>query len=338
MKNKTKIIAVLVVIGLGFWVGITNTRSELGDFSRRHPIVTTIAGAIVLYAGAYAAVHAGAKTKNVQVKLIDSGNTDLAHNKHEQYLFVHGIAETHTQADWYTKDKSSLPYLMDGRVFTYDFPDATTHFWRVNFTQTGLGQHNEVMGLKSAYDQTIERLKAEGGNQDLVLVGVSRGATAILNFMGLYHPAHIKALVLESPFDSTFSIAQNIAHKGCLRNVPGSPSMVHNLMSFIFWNHCTDGLRAIDAAPSIDKDLPILLVSSQQDARVPCESTQALYDALRDSGHSHVHMLVLEQGLHGRILQGASGSEYQAAVNAFYKKYGIAYDDALAFVGQDLLK
>jgi alpha-beta hydrolase superfamily lysophospholipase len=228
--------------------------------------------------------------------------------------------------------------LIDGQLFTYDFPDATQWFWRVNFTQTGLGQYNEIMGLKSAYEQTTQKLKAQNENvQDLVLIGMSRGATTILNFMGLHKPNNVKAVIVESPFDSTHSIAKNMLQRIYLDKLPGLQTVAHYIISLIFWQHGVAGISAIDSVEYIDKDMPILFVCSRQDALVTIESTISLYKKLRESGHHNVHIFITDQGRHGRILHGDDGHKYQQVVHAFYKKYRLAHDAALASQGASLL-
>ena len=227
---------------------------------------------------------------------------------------------------------------MEGKVFTYDYPDATKHFWRVNFTQTGLAQHNEIMGLKKAYEQTKASLKkSTNPNKDLVLVGLSRGASSILIFAGLHKPEQVKGIIVESPFDSTRTIAQNMLRKLHLDSVPGMQTLGHWAISAIFWQHSTRGIQGIDSVESIDKDLPILFVCSREDSLIPVESTIALYKKLRENGHKKVHIFIANAGRHGRILHGSDGKKYQRIVHAFYQKYGMHHDKELADLGEKLL-
>src|SRR5438309_1651498 len=76
------------------------------------------------------------------------------------YLYAHGLADTHKQAYWYVKQTPdgivNDRYLIDGRLFTFDFPDATEWFWRINFTKTSLAQSNELIALYQAYTKTMD--------------------------------------------------------------------------------------------------------------------------------------------------------------------------------------
>lgn len=303
---------------------------------KRHPARTALITAATTYGMSYMASQIASQYETIysNVKELSTHTSPQ-----ENYLFAHGFAETHEQAFWYTKGKSDLPTFIDGRLFTYDYPDAITHFWRVNFTKTGLGQHNEIMGLQSAYNQTITTLDAsEDKNKDIILVGISRGATSILNFMGLHRPTRVKAVIVESPFDSTRTIAKNMLKRCSLDAVPGMQTIAHGIISGIFWRHSINGAQAINSVEAIDKNLPILLVCSQQDTIVPAESTIALYKKLKATGHQNVHLFVAQHGRHGRILHGPDGTAYQYAVHAFYKKYGLSYDPKLAAQGKDLLQ
>ncbi|MDR3551086.1 MAG: prolyl oligopeptidase family serine peptidase, partial [Candidatus Babeliales bacterium] len=257
------------------------------------------------------------------------------------YLYAHGLAESYKQAYWYSKTTPHGtmhdPYLYDGRLFSFDFPDATERFWRMNFTQTSLAQANEIEALRSTYDQARTRLADQGLiDQDFVLMGMSRGATTILNFMSIYKPEKVKAIIVESPFDSTRAVAKNMLSKIWLDNIIGMQTLAHALVGLAFWQYSTDGIHAIEVVEYISKDLPILLIASNQDALVPVHSTIALYNKIKQSGHTKVHIYVADLGRHGRFLRHENGRNYQNVVQAFYRTYGLPHDAALADLGQDL--
>jgi dienelactone hydrolase len=303
-------------------------------FCIEHPIATSLALAATAYGICYARMQFYKKYTKDAVKLIDYNPKPSKTN----YLFAHGLAETHEQAYWYTKDKSSLPYVIDGRLFTYDFPDATKQFWRVNFPYTGLGQHTEIMAMHSAYTQMITKLQAENTHDDSVIfIGMSRGATTILNFMGHYKPEKVKALIIESPFDSTQSIVNNLLKRCYIDQIPGAHTCGHYLLSTLFWHHSTAGERAIDSIAMLDMQVPILIICSKQDNLIPTDSSILLYKALRNRGHQQVHIFIAQHGRHGRILHGPDGAKYQQITHAFLKKYGASHDLSLAELGAYLL-
>lgn len=301
-------------------------------------VASLIAGACI-YGASYAIFKSINKNKNITVNCFDSGKKDEELSKKETFLFAHGFAETHKQAYWYTKDKSPFPFIIDGRLFTYDYPDATTKPWRSHWIQTSLGQSNEIIALNNAYEQVIKALATENTiNNSVILMGVSRGATTVLNFAGMYRPTQVKALIVESPFDSTRSLVKNILSKIYLDTIPYATTAGHYLLSGIFWQHSTCGACAIDAIDTIDKELPILLVCSEKDSVVPASSTLLLYKKLRKNGHNKVHIFIVKKSRHARILHGPDAQNYQSIVHAFYKKYNLSHDPLLAEKGHLLLE
>jgi len=315
-----------------------------------HPISSSIVSAAAMIALWYTYVQVTSKNKDVKVKLVEFNPKNSDAQIRPSYLFAAGIAETHDQAWWYAKKTDdlpyyrynnlvpALPYTMDGRIFTYDYPDTTSWFWRVNWTQTSLGQWNEVAGFKNAFDQAIAHTHAPQ-NKYFNLNGMSRGATTILNFMGLHgnksqYTSRVKSLIVESPFATTKDLAKNMLSKIYLDQVPGMSTLAHSLVSVAFWQHDTAGECAIDAVENIPTDVPIMLVCSKEDTVVPASSTIALYKKLRATGHNKVHIFVADHGIHGRILHDKDGVRYQNVVQAFYKKYGLHHNAQLAELGQ----
>lgn len=255
------------------------------------------------------------------------------------YLFAHGLAESHKQALWYTNGFTSHPSIIDGNLFTYDYPDATNYFWRVNWMYTSLGQSNEIISLKNSYEQVIDILATENrASEKLILFGVSRGAATVLNFVGRYNPQRVKALILEAPFDSTLSLSNNILSYAGLEQYSFAQTIGHYGISAIFWQHSVKGENAKDCLASLDKELPILLVCTKKDRVVPWQSTYNLYRILRQNGHQYVHIFIAEEGGHTRIIHNDDGKKYQCITHAFYKKYGCQYDELLAAQGEDLFQ
>lgn len=255
------------------------------------------------------------------------------------YLFAHGLAETHKQALWYTNGFTQYPSIIDGFLFTYDYPDATNYFWRVNWMYTSLGQNNEVLCFKNNYEQAVDTLaKKDKSSQKLILFGVSRGAATVLNFVGRYQPEHVKALILEAPFDSTRSLSNNILSYVGLDKYSFAQTIGHYGISGIFWQHSVNGQHTQNYLCDINKELPILLICTKKDRVVPWQSTYNIYKILRQNGHHSVHIFIAEDGGHTRIIHGSDGKNYQCITHAFYKKYGCSYDETLAQQGEVLLQ
>lgn len=281
--------------------------------------------------------------KKALLLLLVFSNPIGANNHPISFLYAHGLGDSNTEAYRFSRfnrngifNKNAL--ITTGRIFTFDFPDVTKRFWRVNVTQTSLAQANEIITLQRAYQQAMATLKMEGGGTDLILMGLSRGAATIINFMGIYNPHNVKAIILESPFDHMATVVQNKLQQFKLDSIPGIKTISDWIVSSIFMKHKINGIAPIQCAGAINPLIPILLVCSKEDTLVPYHSTVALYNSLRANGHQHAYLLVLERGKHAFALSGADGDMYAATVHAFYKKYNLPYDEKLANRGQSLLE
>ena len=259
------------------------------------------------------------------------------------YLFSHGLADTSKQAFAYAKTYKNNGeihhnnhYFFYRPFFSFNYPDATEGFHRVNRYETSMAQDNEIARLKAAYEKTIESMHDRGiTHYEMVLFGISRGASSIINFVGLHNPQHIKALVLESPFDSVATIIDSMMQTFNMDWLPHSYG--EYLMERIFRRYKRDGIRPINLVDRINGDMPILIICSKQDQLVPWHSSVRLYQKLCKSGHKHVYIYIANHGKHAKIIRDKDSKTYQDVVHAFYRTYGLPHDLQLAENGQKLL-
>ncbi len=239
------------------------------------------------------------------------------------YLFSHGIWDNNEQVYHYTKEipehfsKSHDRYIINGPVQTFDYPDA-----KYKIYNTSLGQKNEVEILVDELYKTIGKYQ-----KDIVIVGVSRGGVAAFNMIALYDLPQVKALVMESPFDSPETVlSHNLSKVSIFSKIA---NFAKKIMAYK-----EDGIQAIDLVDGIPQDLPILIIASEEDQRVPIQSTLALYNKLIQTGHYNVHLLILKKGRHGKLFGGYEGQKYQNVVHAFYKKYDLPHTKTFAKFGK----
>lgn len=263
------------------------------------------------------------------------------------YLFSHGIAATQTQAYGYTKKDSTNPrpshHIIDNEdheLVTFNYPDAYEGWlfdinikklsMRINRYETSFAQKNEIDVLNQTHS-TIEPAA------DIVCVGVSRGASALITWLGT-HPDknNVRALILESPFDSMESIMRNMMGE-FLYQYPAARSFAHNLIRFIFSQYKKRATTPLQATEKNTLDIPTLIICSAEDTRVPASSSEKLYEKRRSLGHNNVHFVKLARGAHGKLIQGPEGATYRNAVHAFYKKYNLPHNPEYAALGKDLL-
>jgi|GEM_PF-610638 hypothetical protein len=254
-------------------------------------------------------------------------------------LFSHGIADTRLQAYRYAQITPNGPlndrYIINNQhhiLISFNYPDAGKSY-HINRKETSLAQENEVKSLHEAHANI---------HQDLGIVGlgVSRGASAFFVWLGT-HPdeskiQNIRALVLESPFDSIDSVLRYIIGEKLYKSVR-IRAFCHGLVSFIFSKYDKNYITPIEAAPKVPKNIPILIICSEEDTRVPADLSKKLYDELRATGHDAAHFVKLKYGFHGKLIESADSETYRNVVHAFYKKYELPHHEEYAQLGQSIL-
>lgn len=268
------------------------------------------------------------------------------------FLFSHGIADSHRQAYHYVfrypindletelyidqespedryKYAQNERFIITTPFVTFDYLDATNHFYRINIRRSGLAQTVDIERLSQVFRKTYTAY-----NRDIILMGVSRGASTIITFMGAENPQNVSALILESPFDAMETVIQHKIKQARLHKIPGMKQLSHALVSGVFFKYHMNGIRPIDLITHIDSNVPILLICSAEDTLVPATSTINLYQALHSAHHPNVHILLVPRGKHARIISGPDGDLYQNIVHAFLQTYHLPHDKSRAEAGQ----
>lgn len=239
------------------------------------------------------------------------------------YIFSHGLIDSHKQAFPYLESSQpDKPYILKYPLITFDYPDVSSGILKINRLQSSLAQDNEIERLEQVYSY----LKGKA-----ILVGVSRGASTIINFIAQYNPDNALALILESPFDCVDNIVKSLIHRCKIHWIPGLSKKSGNIMSFLFCKYNPKGIRPIESIEKIPIDMPILLVCSAKDALVPVWSSLNLYQALYYRGNKNTYLLVLPDGKHAHLITDPiNGVIYQQVTHAFYQKFGLPHDPAIA--------
>ncbi|PKN03769.1 hypothetical protein CVU75_00430 [Candidatus Dependentiae bacterium HGW-Dependentiae-1] len=247
-------------------------------------------------------------------------------------IFVHGLGGSWKQSLFYAENNTALCgqvrstlknstsnwYILKAPVYSFDFPHVHN---KPEKKYVSLAQNLEIAALKETCD-AIQGPK--------ILMGVSMGASTIINYTSLYYTSEIKALILETPFDDPDSV---LKHKsGFLYD------MIKNSMYMWFcplYNH--NGIKPISAIRNFPKNLPILLIHASSDELIPPFCSRHLYHHLKENGNQHVYLLELSHGKHANYLHGKDAQKYQETVHAFCKKYNLPHDEALALSGKKYL-
>lgn len=243
-------------------------------------------------------------------------------------LFSHGILDTGKQVLNYTEKKGSHAIITTPYA-TFNYPDARYKFWNLS-----LGQAPDIKTLAQAHAKTTK----EFPESQHVLIGMSRGASVVLSYMALHQPKNVKALVLESPFDTVPAVLDAAAdHVPDFIKNETTRTLAASIIKNLAGKHDPSAPQPIDLVGKIPTDLPMLIITSQEDKLVPTQLTTNIYQELKDTGHTHVYLLRLARGKHSQLLHGPDGLKYAQVVHAFYKKYGIPYNQILAEQGEEYL-
>ncbi len=272
------------------------------------------------------------------------------------YLFAHGLYNDHTLAYyyenirrphelhiinnqelhlkhvpgcahcWHVEDPDDLRlWIIQQPLHTFNFPDATRNGF--DGRQTSLGQENEIKALANAYQHIKDH--------QIILMGYSRGAAAVLNFLGTRNPANVVAVIVESPYDSITNTLDFFCKNAGVGWIPYS--ILYSCPTLLFGKFDYKGIFPIKVVPHISPEIPILIIASLEDALVPAAGTAALYLKFLQYGHPHVYFLLLDKGTHGYLLESANAHLYLNTAHAFYKKYGLPHNKAFARDGDALL-
>jgi predicted alpha/beta hydrolase family esterase len=267
-------------------------------------------------------------------------NFTICNNAHNDcntaYIFAHGLGATQQQGlSLFLRQKTSNQWIIDEPVALFDFPDAKNNNNEYFRKEVNLGQKNDIHRLSYAFDKAMQSLP----QHDFILAGISRGSATIINYVSQSdHQEKIKALVLESPFDTLDSIIKHLLSRYCIGWLPFSQHLGTKVCQKHFPSVDPKGIFPLDVIQRIPSTIPILLAHSKKDKVIPINSSRRLYIKLREAGHQHIYLAELQSGAHGKLIQGADADFYLSIVHAFYKKYNLPHDQEYAARGHYLLE
>lgn len=295
----------------------------------------TVRTVSILFSGAWLITQAA----EINFNVCHSGNA----THRVVYLFVHGLAATQKQVfRLYTQEraaskknknpKDNTNWIVTEPIALFDFPDAKCdgdyHRKDVN-----LGQNPDLERLDTAYQLTLK----EFPEHEIVLVGVSRGAATIVNYVAKYNPPQLAAVVVESPFDTLSSIIKHLLKRFKVNWIPFSKTLGHKIVRTHFPRLEPDGIFPIHVVEKISPTVPIMIIHGYKDNVIPITSSRRLYIKLKEIGHKDAYLVELKSGAHAQLVHGSDAQFYHILVHAFYKKYGLPHDPEKARLGEPFL-
>ena len=130
-----------------------------------------------------------------------------------------------------------------------------------------------TFGIKEKYDcrdWVNAILEKYGEDMDIVLSGISMGASTVLMASGLELPKNVKCIIADSGFTSGWDIVRNTA-KSINRHIPNFLVEMVNLLCRVFADF---DLKEDNTLLALKKcELPVLFIHGTADPIVPCEMT-----------------------------------------------------------------
>ncbi len=186
----------------------------------------------------------------------------------------------------------------------------------VNPAKMHMGQTEDIARLQKI-------IKDCPSDDQIILFGCPRGAATIINTIAEHNPCNVQALLLDAtPADMPATIKPLLAKLGI------HPDYSNVIFKMIFSAYPTDSIAPKEAIKKIqNKILPILLIHSLTDQKVPVEHSYQLYQEFKNQGFCNVELVILPEGSHSFLLQNEKMKPlYLQAVHNFYKKYQLPYN------------
>lgn len=214
-------------------------------------------------------------------------------------FFSHGLGASSQQATNYAGPKKILPY----EWFSFNYPEAETG----SLENVTLGQDNEIALFNKAFCEMIASLKQRNIHRfNIIVMGVSRGASTIINWMATASKKIVKyvtLVILESPFDSVETIIKQRRDDLWLTYIAPLPIVRYITKKIACGRYDHKGIHPRDSIVKIKrKDIPLFIIWSKKDRVVPYTSSKNVYDLFKDNGHAKLHGVSLNTGSHANLL------------------------------------
>lgn len=219
------------------------------------------------------------------------------------FIFAHGIdtraTAAITQANNYIKSG-----IINSTCYTFNFHDKIKN---LNF-----GQDRDCHMLASVYAKVHQKHP----HANIVFVGLSRGASAIVNTIAHYTEldwSPVKAVILESPFEHVESLAHHMIYSYAFF-VPYGKNIFYNLLKKIT-AYNPEGMQAIEMIKQFPHTIPLFVGYSKADKTVSPQGTEQFITNIQSTGRQ-IASWAAASGRHSTL---TTQPAYAAAVQDFYK-------------------
>lgn len=176
-----------------------------------------------------------------------------------------------------------------------------------------------------------------------ILHGTSQGSASALNFAAK-HPGKVDMLILESVVssgnqaiaDTTFKIIapklQNTPFLSLLApvlNIPTARYVLPYLTKVISPFYNVTGKQPILSLDNIDKNIPIVLIHSEEDRQISIEQALAIYGGLITHGHQNVYFIPIPGKKHTNIMNKHGHTREVQAIHQVLKNHNLPYNETI---------
>ncbi|MDD6797436.1 MAG: alpha/beta hydrolase [Clostridia bacterium] len=208
-------------------------------------------------------------------------------------------------------------YAWDGYGFFKICKNNGINILMVDERAHGKSGGNEVtFGIKERYDCKLwVEYAAErfGENKDLLLAGVSMGASSVIMASELGFPQSVKAVIADCGYSEPAAIIKEIIKK--MKLPVEAAYMIVKISAQIFGHFNLEEAAALQAVKKIQ--IPILFIHGKNDSVVPVYMCNQLYENCQSTGK----LLIIEGADHAN----SAMTDYEAYENAVVEFLKIIY-------------
>lgn len=223
-----------------------------------------------------------------------------------------------------------------------------------------LGQNNCIAHLEEQLQEvfdtisrshTKENIKSDNSSYvyqpRLMAYAISQGTATVINLLGQKshqeQTALVKCLVLEAVLGSGNSAINYTVNNfiettessliKALSYIPARSLIAPWIAKVEFPSYNPLGKQALSSAKNIAPDIPVWIMHNITDQQLDINDARKLYCTLVENGNRHVYLVETDTGTipaHYNILSyDKNQSEKIAALQLFYKKYGMPYNQTM---------
>jgi hypothetical protein len=253
---------------------------------------------------------------------------------HTEYttIFAHGLGGDRKQVQYYENA------VIGGKIIAENGPEWQDREYfetRRPELESCLAQDADIKVIT----QQMEKLP----NENIILLGVSKGAATMINTMGYLSVQksprlnNIKAVIVESPFAVPENVALNIIRKSCgsffgpCMKTSCDTSLGHYVLKKIetklYPNYKPKGITPIKAVKeqwnNVDKNTVIIFIHSKTDTLISINDSRLLYSELQKLGFKNLYFIEALNGEHGNVFWGPDQDSVIKKLSLIYAKHNL---------------